>query len=91
MHERSKRHAHKSLHSFPLPLTNFPPFPELHRNSFTNLIRTVVTTAMAEAVRDSQNHVHHVAAVLDAIHLDEDLPSEVLGTGSKESDDSDFD
>ena len=26
---------------FPLPLTNFPPFPELRRNSFTNLIRTV--------------------------------------------------
>ena len=50
-----------------------------------------VTTAMAEAVRDSRNHVHHVAAVLDAVHLGEDLPSAVLGTGSEESDDSDFD
>ena len=50
-----------------------------------------VTTAMAEAVRDSRNRVHHVAAVLDAVRLDEDLPSAVLGTSSEESDDSDFD
>ena len=48
-------------------------------------------TAMAEAVRDDQNHVRHVVAVLDAVCLDEDLPSAVLGTGSEESDDSDFD
>ena len=46
---------------------------------------------MAEAVCDSRNHIHHVAAVLDAVCLDEDLLSALLGTGSKESDDSDFD
>ena len=50
-----------------------------------------VMTAMAEAVHDSWNCVHHVVAVLDAIRLDEDLPSTVLGTSSEESDDSDFD
>ena len=32
---------------FPLPLTNFPPFPELHRNSFTNLIRTVAVSSVS--------------------------------------------
>ena len=53
-----------------------------------------VMTAMAEAIRAQRNRVAQpqrpIAAVLDAFHLDDHLPSTVLGSGSEESDDSSF-
>ncbi|KAF9643143.1 hypothetical protein BDM02DRAFT_3227784 [Thelephora ganbajun] len=50
-----------------------------------------VTTAMAEAVCDEQNHVAWpIATVFDLLCLEENLPSAVLGSGNEESDDSEL-